>query len=241
MTGYYASRLSAESLKHCYEIAPPRVQQYLRAEVDFVSGRLPSDAIVLDLGCGYGRTMVQFAAASAFVVGIDTSRRSLHEAHRLLGPVPNHLLAHMDASRIEFVDGSFDVVVCIQNGLSAFHTDREKVVREAVRVTRPGGTTYFSTYSDVFWEDRLEWFELQASAGLIGPLDRERTGNGLIVCTDGFESSTVRPAEIGQIVAGVEAELEVVEVDESSIFYVLSKPRSPRRRCRSGRSKAWSA
>ncbi len=240
MAGYYASKLSAESLRHCYEIAPPRVQQYLRAEVEFVSSRLPSDAIVLDLGCGYGRTMIHFAAAAAFVVGIDTSRPSLREAHELLGAAPNCLLARMDASRIEFVDGSFDVVVCIQNGLSAFHVDREKVVGEALRVTRPGGTAYFSTYSDRFWEHRLEWFELQASAGLIGPLDRERTGNGRIVCTDGFEAETVRPAEIRSLVAQAAAELEVVEVDESSIFYVLSKPRSLKKRCHATRVAAGS-
>jgi 2-polyprenyl-6-hydroxyphenyl methylase/3-demethylubiquinone-9 3-methyltransferase len=227
MAGYYARNLSAESLAYCYEIAPPRVQQYLRAEIEFVVGRLPSDAIVLDVGCGYGRTMVHFAAAAAFVVGIDTSRPSLRYAHKLLDATPNCLLACMNAGRITFVDGSFNAVVCIQNGLSAFHIDRERIVREALRATRPGGTVYFSTYSDRFWEHRLEWFELQASAGLIGPLDRERTGNGRIVCTDGFEATTVRPAEFRKLVAHANAELEVIEVDESSIFYVLSTGRTP--------------
>lgn len=223
MAGYYAAKLAAESLRRCYEIAPPRVQRYLRAEVEFVATRLAGDAIVLDLGCGYGRTMTHFASAAAFVVGIDTSRPSLLLAQRLLEPVPNSLLMRMDASRLRFLDGSFDAVICIQNGLSAFNTDRQKVVREALRVTRPGGTAYFSSYSDRFWEHRLEWFELQAATGLIGPLDRERTGDGIIVCTDGFEAETVRPGEFRALVAQADAELEVVEVDESSIFYVLSK------------------
>jgi 2-polyprenyl-6-hydroxyphenyl methylase/3-demethylubiquinone-9 3-methyltransferase len=225
MAGYYARNLSAELLERCYEIAPPRVQQYLQAEIQFVVDRLPGDAIVLDIGCGYGRAMVHFAASAAFVVGIDTSRPSLRYARRLLDATPNCLLACMSAGRIDFVDGSFDAVVCIQNGLSAFHIDRERIVREALRVTRPGGTAYFSTYSDRFWEHRLEWFELQASAGLIGPIDRERTENGLIVCTDGFEATTVRPAEFRELVAHANAELEVVEVDESSTFYVLSTGR----------------
>jgi 2-polyprenyl-6-hydroxyphenyl methylase/3-demethylubiquinone-9 3-methyltransferase len=223
MAGYYATKLSAESLRRCYEIAPPRVQQFLRAEIEFVANRLAGHAIMLDLGCGYGRTMIHFAAAAAFVVGIDTSRPSLDLAKKLLAGTPNCLLARMDASRTDFVDGSFDAVVCIQNGLSAFHADRERVVAEALRVTRPGGTAYFSSSSDRFWEDRLDWFELQAAAGLIGPIDRERTGDGVIVCSDGFEAETIRPAEFRKLVTHANAELEIIEVDESSIFYVLSK------------------
>jgi 2-polyprenyl-6-hydroxyphenyl methylase/3-demethylubiquinone-9 3-methyltransferase len=228
MPGYYARKLAAESLRHCYEIAPPRVQEYFRAEIEFVVRRLASDAIVLDLGCGYGRTMIHFAATAAFVMGIDTSRLSLLDARKFLDATPNCLLARMDAGRLDFVDGSFDAVVCLQNGLSAFHVDQKRVVKEALRVTRPGGTAYFSTYSDRFWEHRLEWFEMQALAGLIGPLDRERTRDGLIVCTDGFEATTVRPAEFQELVAHVNAGLEVVEVDESSVFYVLSKAHEPR-------------
>jgi 2-polyprenyl-6-hydroxyphenyl methylase/3-demethylubiquinone-9 3-methyltransferase len=227
MPGCYARELAVESLRHCYEIAPPRVQQYFRAEIEFVVGRLASDAIVLDVGCGYGRTMIHFAAAAAFVMGIDTSRLSLRDAHRQLGATPNCLLERMDAGRLGFVDESVDVVVCLQNGLSGFHVDQKRVVREALRMTRPGGTAYFSTHSDRFWERRLEWFALQASAGLIGPLDRERTRDGMIVCTDGSEVTTVRPEEFQELAAHANAGLEVVEVDESSVFYVLSKGRRP--------------
>ncbi|MGD1011431.1 MAG: class I SAM-dependent methyltransferase [Acidimicrobiales bacterium] len=225
MPGYYARKLAAESLRRCYEIAPPRVQQYFRAEIDFAVARLGSDDIVLDLGCGYGRTMIQLAEAAAFVVGVDTSRRSLLDARKFLDAKPNCLLARMDASHLDFVEGSFDAVVCLQNGLSAFHVDKGKVVREALRVTRPGGSAYFSTYSDRFWEHRLAWFEQQASAGLVGPLDRERTRDGVVACTDGFESTTVRPVEFRELVAHLDAGLEIVEVDESSVFYVLSKAR----------------
>ncbi|MGD0984831.1 MAG: class I SAM-dependent methyltransferase [Acidimicrobiales bacterium] len=224
MAGYYARKLAAESLRQCYEIAPPRVQQYLEAEAEFIVNRLVGDAFVLDLGCGFGRTMSDFARAAALVVGVDTSPRSLRLAQELLRPLPNCLLARVDASRLSFKDGSFDVVVCIQNGLSAFHADRNKVVGEAVRVMRPGGTAYFSTYSDSFWEHRLQWFELQAAAGLIGPLDRERTRDGVIVCADGFEANTIRPAEFRALLTPFDVTLEVVEVGESSIFCVLAKP-----------------
>jgi SAM-dependent methyltransferase len=135
----------------------------------------------------------------------------------------NCLLACMDASRLAFATGSFDAVVCIQNGLAAFHVDRRQVVREALRVARRGGQVFFSTYSDRFWEHRLAWFARQAEAGLIGEIDYEHTSGGTIVCRDGFEASTVRPAEFTALLDGLDVALAVVEVDESSLFYVLVK------------------
>ena len=61
---------------------------------------------------------------------------------------------------------------------------------EAVRVTRDGGICLFSSYSDRFWDHRLEWFKIQSEKGLLGEIDWERTGNGIIVCKDGFEATT---------------------------------------------------
>jgi SAM-dependent methyltransferase len=139
MSSYYDRKLAASSLERCYELAPPRVQQYLRAEVEFVVGRLRATDVVLDLGCGYGRTLPDLARAAAFVVGIDTSESSLALARERLGGLANCLLARMDASSLAFVDGSFDAVVCIQNGISAFHVDQRELIRESLRVLKPGG------------------------------------------------------------------------------------------------------
>lgn len=36
MPDYYADKLSARRLQRCYEIGPPRVQQYLEAELNYV-------------------------------------------------------------------------------------------------------------------------------------------------------------------------------------------------------------
>ena len=52
----------------------------------------------------------------------------------------------MDAAALGFRDRVFDVVVCIQNGISAFKVDRRALIAEAIRVTRPGGSVLFSSY-----------------------------------------------------------------------------------------------
>ena len=224
VSGYYEQKLAAGSLQRVYELASPRVRRYLDAEVDFVVERLrPTDA-VLDLGCGYGRTLPRLAGKAGLVVGIDTSASSLALARERLDRYPNVLLARMDASGLTFVDGSFDAVVCIQNGIAAFAVDQRGLVRESLRVLRPGGTAMFSSYADRFWQHRLDWFEAQAAAGLIGEIDRERTGDGIIVCRDGLTLTTVRPADFAALVAGLNVSWQAVEVDRSSQFYVLEKP-----------------
>jgi 2-polyprenyl-6-hydroxyphenyl methylase/3-demethylubiquinone-9 3-methyltransferase len=81
----------------------------------------------------------------------------------------------------------------------------------------------FSSYSERFWEERLAWFEAQAAAGLIGAIDRERTGDGVIVCRDGLTLGAVGPDEFAELALGLEAELESVEVDESCWFHLLRR------------------
>ncbi len=223
MTGYYDRRLSASSLRRCYEIASPRVRQYLDAEIGHVISRVASGDVLLDAGCGYGRAVPTFAGAARFVVGVDTSAASLAVAAIELAGVPNCLFARMDATDLAFTDGSFDVVACIQNGVSAFHVDLHVLAAELLRVTRPGGRALLSTYSEGFWDERLAWFRAQADAGLIGPIDEAKTGDGVIVCEDGFAAGTVSSPAMEEALRGLDADMETVEVDASSLFFELRR------------------
>jgi SAM-dependent methyltransferase len=216
--GYYAANLSGERLRRCYEIAPPRVKQYLRSEIDFVRGRLGSDDRVLELGCGYGRVALELAGEARTVIGIDTSRESLFLARRLAGDDTRCAFVEMDATDLRFDDREFDVVVCVQNGICAFGVDPARLIREALRVTRAGGSALFSTYSDRFWADRLRWFEAQAAAGLLGAIDYERTGNGTIVCADGFRAGALTPEDLRGLGHTIGTEPRITEVDGSSVF-----------------------
>jgi 2-polyprenyl-6-hydroxyphenyl methylase/3-demethylubiquinone-9 3-methyltransferase len=124
----------------------------------------------------------------------------------------------MDAASLGFRDRSFDRVICIQNGISAFHVDQLTLVTETVRVTKPGGIALFSSYSDKFWQHRLDWFEAQAKAGLLGEINHEKTGNGIIVCKDGFTASTVRADDFLALTSQLKVDAKIVEVNGSSVF-----------------------
>ena len=223
MADYYAEKLSASRLRRCYEIAPPRVRRYLQAEIDHALTKIHPGDTVLELGCGYGRIMAGLAGKAGRIIGIDTSRASLAAGRKHLASLSNCPLLQADAVRLPFPGRSFDTVLCLQNGISAFHVDPERLIEESVRVTKPGGTVLFSSYSDRFWSHRLAWFELQAAEGLIGEIDYEKTGAGRIVSKDGFTATTVGPAEFRRLTASIAAVTEIYDVDDSSVFCEIIK------------------
>lgn len=222
--GYYSDMLSGARLRECYEIAPARVRRYLEAEIRHVLERIGPGDDVLELGCGYGRVAFELGRAGGRVVGIDTSCESLGLARDLASGDSVCEFLEMDALDLEFPDGEFDVVVCIQNGISAFGVDQVRLLREAVRVTRPGGRVMFSSYSKRFWPHRIQWFELQADRGLVGEIDYAATGDGVIACKDGFRSGTMSPAAFRALCARVGLKPAVTEVDGSSVFCELVVP-----------------
>jgi SAM-dependent methyltransferase len=224
MPGYYATKLAAERLRACYEVAPPRARAYLEAEIEFVLEHVSPQMRVLELGCGHGRVLGRAASAARLGIGIDTSIASLCLARRGLGRSGSIGLAAMDAAALGLRDGSFDLTICVQNGISAFGADRRRLFAEAVRVTRCGGIVLFSTYSPRFWPHRLAWFEAQAAAGLIGPIDWSATRDGTIVCTDGFRASTVGAEEFRALATGVGLEARITEVNGSSVFCEMVVP-----------------
>lgn len=224
MNGYYDENLAAERLRAVYDLAPPRTKAYLEAEIDFVLERVSPRMRVLELGCGYGRVLARLVDRARETAGIDTSISSLRMAREYIGGARLPLLAAMDAASMALADRVFDLTICIQNGISAFHVDRAELFKEAVRVTRSGGKVLFSSYAADFWKERLEWFEIQSAHGLIGPIDREATGGGVIVCTDGFRATTVTAEEFEALAAQLGLAARITEVDHASLFCEVVVP-----------------
>jgi ubiquinone/menaquinone biosynthesis C-methylase UbiE len=224
MQGYYSEKLSADRLRRCYDEAPPRVKQYLQAEIDHVLSRMKPGAAVLELGCGYGRVLRPLVQKAGVVTGIDTSRQSLQSARELLRHEGRCHLVEMNALCLGFAERTFDMVVAIQNSISAFKVEQEMLIAEAARVTCRGGRVLFSSYAERFWDARLEWFELQAARGLIGDIEYGATGEGTIVCKDGFRATTVTARQFRALTQRLGLEPRIEEVDGSSLFCELEVP-----------------
>lgn len=102
---------------------------------------------ILDLGCGagldlclYGRT----AGVKGKVYGLDVSEEMVAKARRNMEllKLENVELIHAFADNIPLPDESIDIVT--SNGIYNLSPDKKAVIREVVRVLRPGGRTIFA-------------------------------------------------------------------------------------------------
>jgi arsenite methyltransferase len=99
------------------------------------------DTYVLDVGCGVGATACYLAKAyGCDVVGVDIRESMIalsnSRAHKE-GVTDGVEFRVADAQDLPFEDALFDVVLC--ESVATFIEDKQKVVGECARVTRPGG------------------------------------------------------------------------------------------------------
>ena len=107
----------------------------------------------LDVGCGVGTAARKIAATSDLsVTGIDIDPKQI-QAAKSEAPRPNLQYKVMDATKLEFADGAFDVVA---SRMATHHIPHwERALSEMVRVLRPGGYLIYSDFVFPFWLAKL--------------------------------------------------------------------------------------
>ena len=223
MKDYYIDNLSGNHLQRAYALADAAVTAYLQGEIDYLRECIKPGNRVLELGCGYGRVVKALAADSHSIVGIDNAPGNLKLAREYLRDARNVEVHLMSVASLDFTDQSFDLVVSPQNGLSAFGLNPVSVVREALRVTDRDGTFVCCTYADAFWPSRLAWFRRQADAGLLGEIDEESSGNGVIACKDGFESTAMNRQQFEEIAVKTNTSVTLQELPSGSLIAEFRK------------------
>jgi ubiquinone/menaquinone biosynthesis C-methylase UbiE len=117
---------------------------YLAPVIQFVADQLvesvdvlPADR-VLDVACGSGNAAIAAARCFAEVTGADFVPELLeHGRRRAAADLVEIEFVEADAQELPFEDGAFDVVLSVFGAM--FAPDQERVARELLRVTRPGG------------------------------------------------------------------------------------------------------
>jgi len=94
---------------------------------------------VLDVGCGTGRGLVDFAGEAQIAIGTDASHDMLTVAAQKLRAEPGTGFVQSYAQHLPFPDAHFDVVTAL-NFLHLFSLDTQRdMVAEMKRVAKPGG------------------------------------------------------------------------------------------------------
>ncbi len=103
----------------------------------------------LDVGCGVGATACEIAGASNLeVTGVDIDPKQI-DAARAASARPNLHFRVMDAKKLDFPDGQFDIVA---SSMATHHIpDWERVLAEMVRVLRTGGYLIYTDFVFPSW------------------------------------------------------------------------------------------
>lgn len=161
-----------------------------------LKGRIVSGDRILDAGCGSGRN-VHFLVQEGFdVSGVDENPRAVDAfielAQELGHPVPADRARVASLDRLPFEDVAFDVVIC--SAVLHFahdHAHFDAMVRELMRVLRPGG---------------LFFARLASSEGIA---DQVRpVGEGRALLPDGSERYLTTEADLNRLTAAYGALLD---------------------------------
>jgi cyclopropane fatty-acyl-phospholipid synthase-like methyltransferase len=124
----------------------------LDAHTDLVGemARLQTSQRVLDVGCGIGAPALRIAERyGCQITGVNISREQVRQGRRL---IEERRMSHRvkivrgDVRAIDFPDGSFDAIVCLEaaGDICVTELDKDRLVRGLHRVLRPGGHVGFS-------------------------------------------------------------------------------------------------
>jgi 2-polyprenyl-3-methyl-5-hydroxy-6-metoxy-1,4-benzoquinol methylase len=121
--------------------------EYLRRIIDFNAYK---EKKLLEIGCGLGIDLVRFASGGAIVTGVDLAHNAIELARRNfeLHGVNGELLV-MNGEDLSFNDNSFDIVFA--QGVFAYTSDAELMIREIYRVLKPGCEAILMMYHRNSW------------------------------------------------------------------------------------------
>jgi SAM-dependent methyltransferase len=132
--------------RHRYTVYAPWMPAVMGFN-DFAGQRL------LEVGCGMGTDLLQFARGGAKVTGVDLTPRSIEISRRHLSLYGQQgEFALTDCETLPFADESFDVAY--SNGVLHHTDDTAGAVREIHRVLKPGGLARVMLYhrgSFAYW------------------------------------------------------------------------------------------
>lgn len=126
----------------------------------FIHRFLPREGSVLELGAGTGRYSVALAREGHPVTAVELAERNLALLRQNAAGLDNLTALQGDAVDLSrFADGSFDLTLSFGPMYHLYEdAERAAALREAVRVTKPGGVilTAFLSVHAVLWDNYLQ-------------------------------------------------------------------------------------
>ena len=114
-------------------------------QIDEFSKYVKKDDVILDVGCGYGRTLNElYTNGYKNLIGIDFSKGMIERAKKINSDIDFRI---MNNSKIDLPDNSVDSVILLAV-LTCIVEDKEQeyLVSEIYRVLKKGGAIYINDF-----------------------------------------------------------------------------------------------
>lgn len=123
---------------------------------DLIAEKFGTDITVLDLGAGLGTASIPLAKNGIYTIAADISNVMLSTAvKRANGRFDNLICVRMNAYELMLEDNSVDIV--IENAMIHLVDHPEGVIREIIRVLKPGGCLLrYGSYAQPLNEDEAK-------------------------------------------------------------------------------------
>ncbi len=154
------------------EVERVRYQEYAPWMPELMGFKSYAGARLLEVGCGMGTDLLQFARGGALCTGIDLTPRSIAITRQRFALYKQRVdLLISDGERLPFANDTHDVVY--SNGVLHHTPDTAAAIRELHRVLKAGGTAKVMIYH----KNSLNyWGELMLHRGVLrGDLLRGRS------------------------------------------------------------------
>jgi SAM-dependent methyltransferase len=172
------------------EVERHRYQEYAPWMPEVMGFREFEGRRLLEVGCGMGTDLLQFARGGAICTGVDLTPRSVEISSLHFGLYDMRAdFVLGDGERLPFASESFDVVY--SNGVLHHTPDTARAVRELHRVLRPGGVAKVMLYHR---NSLYYWTEIILHRGLLrGHFLRGRSPEEIMSRYVEYSSAEARP------------------------------------------------
>lgn len=142
--------LQGYSEKRIVKMYASRKAALWKAEEILIQRYFSPGGIILDIGCGTGRTAIPLSQMGYRVTAIDLAplmvKQAQREAERYGAVIDFHV---MDVMQLEFPDETFDDALFSYNGIELLPgvEGKQQAFREVWRVLKPEGHFFFTSHS----------------------------------------------------------------------------------------------